>query len=132
MIQPHELRIGNWIEIRPGDRAPYFHQVTGHDIETIDEYPEGFEGGNYPIPLTPEILEAARFEMYPDWNDERKEGSTAFLELGYLFLASGMMSHSVTLCDNDRRSTGVHVVYLHQLQNLFHSLTGKELEINLK
>jgi hypothetical protein len=76
-----------------------------------------FEDGFSPIPLTPEILEKAGF----------KKQSSGYRRLNNIIL----------MYDNDDNCWLLkgHPFFkfqsLHQLQNLYHSLTGKELEINL-
>ncbi len=72
MIQPNELRIGNWIKPYLCDKPV---QVTAidYDIESFEGYfiryskgsitlvDEDEDGWCQSIPLTPEILEAAEF-----------------------------------------------------------------------
>src|SRR5688572_32124559 len=59
MVAANELRIGNWIFIDNGERPKYEYQITAHDIEEI----EGNGADCFPIPLTPEILEACGFTV---------------------------------------------------------------------
>jgi hypothetical protein len=118
MIKPNELRIGNWIEIRNEKMLPYYYPVSGHDISTIDDYGEGFEGGNYPIPLTPELLEKCGFKHHH---------SSAYYTLGKfeIYEENGAFYYDLF------RMRVVKIAYLHKLQNLYFELYDKELEIKL-
>lgn len=125
-MQANELRIGNWVNhlehgfIKVND-LPYMidadNSKEGYLINEmwIDEHK--------PIPLTPEILEKCGFE---------KEGITSMSLSGfpcYFKIDKGSLE-----------CYGIHWVgkiiqiecqYLHQLQNLYFSLTNQELQINL-
>lgn len=120
-MKANELRIGNWLRsagsTNPGSPPRYF-EVNADDIVTISE------GHSYaqPIPLTPEILEMAGFKKDT---------------FGYTF------NYKFSLYYNHKLNKGVYgpywkefaagedILYLHQLQNVFHALTATELDINL-
>ena len=127
-MKANELRIGNYFlvnwskEIRKADCL---------DIRDISE--QRITVGVSAIPLTTEVLKKCGFEYVTDWTvpDKRKHDCVTFLDLGYMYLASGMMGGGVTLFQNDRRSTGTNIEYLHQLQNLYFAISGQELEVNL-
>ena len=127
MIQPDELRIGNWVSCHVSADAPvrvlaislnkvYFdldNEII--DLDVIDMF------GNvnlcswevYPIPLTLEVLEKCGFEV-------SNIGNHIFYKNGVIiFFENGKWGIS---CDS-RCSLN----YLHQLQNLYFALTGKEL-----
>jgi hypothetical protein len=135
MITVNELRIGNWV----------IHDNSNLKIESIHEdgvnlfYSEGNPWGcpayvdfNYkfndltPIPLTEEILLKSEFRKSND--------KLLFLPLPLL----SMEVHAVLFrgewlieLHNDRKGIVTEVYKLHQLQNLVHSLTNKELNITL-
>lgn len=119
MIELRELRIGNYINITDINYNDVVTKIdaTGHEnsIETmlysyVDA--ESIQG----IPLTEEILLKCGF----------------YDKKGYYFLRGfeirfwdgvNVTYKGIELFEKDLR--------LHQLQNLYHSLTGKELEIEL-
>jgi hypothetical protein len=125
MIDIKDLRIGNFIKDKEGNQLCVYG-VAREDSHNIIWYDE--EGGFYlnddeaePIPLTPEILEGCGFErisnfFYDKWVDNLK------LRVS---LTKDLMTFSYD--DTDLPS----YKYLHQLQNIYHSLTGQELQINL-
>lgn len=124
MINPKELRIGNIINSAGlamvvlriyEDRILY----KEYEPRTILRHPSDI--GANPIPLTNEIFKQAGFELFPwgfvkndvlirvHWNGQA--APKYWLEVG-----------------NGLR---VDLLSVHQLQNLFHALTGEELEIKL-
>lgn len=127
MINPKELRIGNWVldtiyleedEIGKPLKIEYFHFTQPGDYFS-------------PIPLTPEILEKAGFRAV----DAEIEGFTRVH--GRPFYSIVSKSQIFTLTDEPY---GVwHYIdfpytrlqYLHQLQNLYFALTGEDLNIEL-
>jgi hypothetical protein len=128
-----ELRIGNWVV----DDEGYYCQVSRLTSKKFDDYEKQedvfmveFENNNTiyeseriePIPLTPEILEKAGFEVsskgffsHPKWYNLSLKHRTGSYDLRCNFM--------------ERVATNID--YVHQLQNLFQSLTGEELVINL-
>ena len=130
MIQVNELRIGNWV----WNGYSGYMVVTELKRESISLRHHQFEvDGKYsysdisPIPLTPEILIACGFKDtrtrrvgFPDDIIEFNNGDYEInVDDGYNFV----------LATNDYGSMSafVEVKYLHQLQNLYYSLTGQEL-----
>jgi hypothetical protein len=127
-----ELRVGNIVrhnvkddESETGFCEPNEAEINIHDMNyfLITDYEiKKIE----PVKLTDEWLERAGFEMLPEWTDKKKDGAIAYLDLGYLNISKNMLG-GITLCDNQGLSTGVHIEYVHQLQNLYFVLTGTEL-----
>ena len=134
-MEAEELRIGNCITSN-GEVIEF----SAHDLVDMNLfYPEPNKD-RQPIPLTEEWLLKLGFELnkhgnyvmdYNDgingdntivvtkkiYNSGEKVGKTAF----YGVLVQSFILDSVPLCT---------VEYVHQLQNLFYSLCGKELEIS--
>lgn len=134
MIKANDLRVGNWVEeeILGKVKIAEVHQQSVR-VETINMktdrsteiilYSLGVENIK-PIPLRPEILEKCGFKVYP--------ASPTLMQLeykndhwickrnnGFAYLAFDLESYvEVEL---------THLEDLHQLQNLYHSLTGEEL-----
>ncbi len=115
MIQANELRIGNYIynevqEINFKACSIVIHRLSHEDSE-----------GYKPIELTSNIISKTHF--YYDSDSESFQISDCTLKLydydddGFMCVIFGNESHFIQ--------------YLHQLQNLYFALTGKELEINL-
>jgi hypothetical protein len=108
-MDTNELRIGNWV-LYPHTQLEPFRI----------EYPRHIElaGIVQPIPLTPEILEAAGFEHNPkselwiNWVICFDKNLQCFISIG-------------------REEQDIEINYLHQLQNLYFSLTGTELKVSL-
>lgn len=140
MIKANELRKGVLII----DYNGIVREVYGEDIQQQCWYEEGQSGTTEaplnPIPLTPEWLERCRFEKerYADVKDtgewdvkEKWISQDKELELFYVVLAGKEMTG-----DNAsfaRKMKGFHryqpVKHVHQLQNLYFTLTGEELNL---
>lgn len=156
MIQPNELRVGNWLYNKQLG-TPF--QISGvHNIITKDDY--GKTDGLWlfgdtpdkdcePISLTEDILSKCGFVK-----SKYKDEEVFILELQPfpLFLVKESSSwvlkrevvQNIYLSRNDsgekdydgcfRILSDLHqkrIEYLHQLQNLYFALTGKELEIHM-
>lgn len=129
MIAANELRIGNWVNIKVEGKNGTFD--GNYQIEEIRKDVILFNNGIhaayrmlYPIPLTGERLLKCGFE------DRILDIGISDLWLGYnsifevnIFI-DDIAKGYVELSNNPRIS-------LHQLQNLFFELTGKELEVKL-
>lgn len=129
MIDVKELRIGNWV-IHSSFAKPV--QIEGVDtngslIMLPNEHGEGevwnyLEGAN-PIAITPEILEACGFETdkLSYWHEFTIDGAVFWITIGH-FKDGFRMLPTGSLQVPCRKING-----LHDLQNLVHSQTGKEL-----
>lgn len=116
MIQTNELRIGNWVDWN-GEKGI---------INQILEYEVVFKCGEdtlisdlKPIELTEEILLKCGFV---------RDGNTGYYtceKVGFTINLSGTIGYRACIWSNK------HINHLHQLQNLYFALTGKELEIEL-
>lgn len=109
MIKASELRIGNRVL---GNNSGEIFCLTAEMILHISKGRAEVE----PIPLTPEILLACGFE---------KDGMDYSRTAGELKLTGFFFEdYFVTMLMGQRL---VDLKYLHQLQNLYHSLTEDEL-----
>lgn len=122
MISANELRIGNYY-----DHNGEIRQVTPN---TILEVWEAEHIWCEPIPITEEILFKCGFEnigsSYNTWGLKSNEFS------GYLFTIELDKPFYFKVCDLLLNHWSERPIqYLHQLQNLYFSLTGEELTINL-
>jgi hypothetical protein len=109
MINPNELRIGSYVK-----KGEAIYKIEwGSQIDNSDYF--------YPIPLTPEILDAAGFENHEDHKD-------------WYFTQNGVkiarLASSEYACSNMMDIKVQSFNYVHQLQNLYYALTGSELTLN--
>jgi len=127
MIRVSQLRIGNWVNrgesTEESNYQRVYNLVGGSRSErSINEYPEDdYEA----IRLTPAILTKCGFEE---------------IAKNFYFPLGACIGKLVADSDNDilcvEYVTGDYalanpVYYVHQLQNLYFSLTGKEFKLDL-
>ena len=111
MIKSNELRIGNLV----------YQDYDKDKTARISGIHEG-EMACEPIDLSPEILEKAGFEKWEGgWNNKH-------LKFRYFPFIDGDQ-HILYL--GDEIDFVVSVKYVHQLQNLYFTLAGEELAIEL-
>jgi hypothetical protein len=131
MINEKEIRVGNIylskrnkdVLVRGVDTINKLVVIEEPDLDAGKEQPYIFEDLN-PIPITKEALDMLGFikdanaenEAYQKKIDCEKE--CAFIE----FMAEGCF-----LKDRDRNKIGKQIEFIHQLQNVYYSLTGTEL-----
>lgn len=139
MIKASELRIGNYfhpmsknVEVQIPASA-VIHQVGSvdkfgnisvieHDAKTITLTTKEIS----PIPLTPELLKKIGFDT--------SENGTLYIQVGnttYLEYQDGHWSVTPETWRGTLIDFWGEVKYLHQLQNLYYSLSGEELKIAL-
>lgn len=126
MIEPQELRIGNYV-LPERCKLPYLTVgiFRGVHLQT----PNGKVAGEYdfkqvnPIPLTPELLDRLGFEKY-DVNGYKMQ-----ITNGRMLI---VVNNHVHMRDIIEKTTSVELTtckYIHQIQNLYFALTGQELEL---
>lgn len=123
-MQANELRIGNYV------KSLSVTQVRELTESTINGYSIG---GFYPIPLTEELLLKCGFEKADDmaYHPDMKIRS---LYINTLILRKNTCSNLFEFHfqhKNPAMFENTEIKYLHQLQNLYFALTGKELEVKL-
>ena len=124
MLSANELRIGNYLQGYPLDipKIGLYHdgvtKITSYGIMMI-------ESGNItsflPIPLTPEILEKCGFEWsiyHQAWHKQGFVFDLSERSVGGFWIHKSRI-HSEIICPE--------IKHIHQLQNLYFSLTGEEL-----
>lgn len=119
MIDARELRIGNWVKYTTGEEGQVISITEYGAAITLDREYMGADEYD-PIHLNPEILEKCGFKYadapvhaYADSKHmcyEHKNGGVVF----------------IPFCTSDA-DCHIHIQYLHQLQNLYYSLTNTEL-----
>ncbi|VXC99401.1 hypothetical protein [Sphingobacterium multivorum] len=122
MIQSNELRIGNYVASDHfKDRDVIVKVRLIGQEQAIVEHPNGltepmlYQGEMRAIKLTEEILLKCGFDI----------------ESVPYHCINGNVVLYYSQGDFLYKYTGTEIKYLHQLQNLFYALTGKELEVNL-
>lgn len=131
-MKPQELRVGNIVEINHFEYGDMFASIISLNdvgdlcLHLLDERlrKEEYEctiNEIVPIPITEELLLKNGFEQC-DYIFK-----TLFIEM--YETANGWHLH----IDNERFETAIAlpIKYLHQLQNAYYLITGKELEIKL-
>lgn len=126
MIDFKELRWGNIIS---SPLKPEGWPIYSTDFEFIMDHPENYD----PIPLSPEWLERFGFKKESGQdNFSYPEGDGSVYYLNYNDKHSEV--HAVSVChpmiDDSHTAFAWHVKYVHQLQNIFYCILGKELELN--
>lgn len=110
-MKANELRIGNYVYL--SDKNKVWQILDGHEIDECDNNPF-----SEPIHLTEEWLVNFGFEKHGiEW-----WGKGFCLEVykDKLYYSGGEGLHIV-----------IDLKYVHQIQNLYFALTGKELEISI-
>ena len=119
MVELNDLRIGNLVQSPKGAR--YDGKILAWSLNLfywISECVDSIEDFK-PIPLTEEILLDCGFSYYEETVYHR-----------YIASLNGFSTIEVDLSDSSLflDLMQVRCEHVHQLQNLFHSLTGEELE----
>jgi hypothetical protein len=132
MIAANELRIGNWVDAEIGTlKKPNRANIVINGVYTstpppsvqsyIISYGRSIDLNNLlPIPLTPEILEKCGFVKQMMW-------TYAIDIVGNIKLVYYLGEKGWSI-GNKNYSDFSNLNYLHQLQNLYFSLTGTELK----
>lgn len=120
-MDARELRIGNWVLEKQNKLLGEIFNITrttcrifvDNELEDLKPSLEDIE----PIPLTEEWLEMFGFKM--DWHISHKDEYFCMFQEGdkYYYTA------------DEHHWTSEPFKHVHQLQNLFYALTGKELEL---
>lgn len=123
-MKNNELRIGNWVFWdEPNTGEIEISRIDSQDFKLIEIHESDYN----PIPITPEILEKAGFDIY-DKNGIKyillEKSLLSFIVIsGYLILSYWDGKKFVDM--------QTRVQFVHQLQNLYFALTGEELPIEL-
>ncbi|WP_101690726.1 hypothetical protein [Dysgonomonas massiliensis] len=126
MIQPNEIRIGNWV--MHNGKAYQTTSIYVYNPINADRYvlvrlntEQGVNTNDlYPIPLTEDRMIKLGAEKYTPDNTYKLDGIIIDLKLGIAMLD----------CENCTPLLGI-CKYLHQLQNIYFIRKNKELEIEL-
>lgn len=130
MLHTTDLMLGNWVEYATGlrnDKRSIPMRVTGIFSDTVYLNFEGNEGDVFEeeeenllgIPITKKLLEDLGFKFLKISSCGGVAGTDNFQMYTNLPITSFYIS-------KDRK-----IEYLHQLQNAYFMLTGKQLEVRL-
>ena len=124
-LKPSELRIGNWVMYDPNEliEDPFAEPIPQYPfrIESGERIDLSVYGGYHPIPITDEILKAVGAV------DRRKNRWK--IESFELEEREGLYYPTINIFEY---TVSEGMKYLHQLQNMYYCLEGKELEVNLQ
>ena len=131
-ITPNDLRLGNWLYYT--EKTKFSMQVCalGKDwvelnIEDNDGDPFDINGDDiFPIPFSVELLSELSKNIICD-GYFMYIGPNSDLEVS-IEIKDGVIS-LIPSVNADEYAIGKHIKYVHELQNLYHALIGKELEI---
>lgn len=125
MIQPNELRLGNWVYDAMNDLAV---KVIGIEYEHEHCLWEQLDGKYLspcdllnPIPLTEELIEKQGWEKFDSYYNNGEIKICKNEDWWHLYISDVI----------HRNIIAVDVKYLHELQNAYFVVTKKELEIKL-
>lgn len=125
MLNPNELRIGNWVNDIGGNPAQIIRLAEGKKpLETA-------------IRITDEILEQCGFVNEGKiWNDYElwsfKKQHHQDFDIQYSHSINGNQKGYRLITEYGRHVNEEGILYLHELQNLYFALTQQELEVKLK
>ena len=140
MIDPKELRIGNYIDCANQNRI--IEQIGGRLIALLPNSESiicvSQDTALNPIPLTNEILLKTGFQ-YNETDEEYTIGSIGFeaseedVDRHFSLADGGKIFElwSENKKDFECYFSNIPIKSVHQLQNLYFALTGEELEIKL-
>lgn len=134
MIQVNELRIGNWVKI--GSLELIVENINDEGINgtwDADWCEHGYEDID-PIPLTPAVLEKAGALPMSQRFDGLTYAITVNNNVAIVYSMNGMIALATIVSEEAQHTQKTivyyeHIKHLHQLQNLYHALTGTELII---
>jgi hypothetical protein len=126
MIDPREIRAGNWV-IKITGKDINSHPFFEYKAIASNEYYYTFAKVCFPIKITPAILGECGFKHeFGDWYINRiAEG----IDDGLPFLR---YRHDDSCWYLGKTKLLSQPVYLHQLQNLFYALSNEELNVHLR
>ena len=134
MIKANDFRVGNYIMYNESTTWLKVEYIAKTAIGAIDINNISFyhfkENEIIPIPLTPEILEKVGFKL--SMGSLTYYLNVFYKEKLYCCLQYLTITSQFELCKDGFSLLSMPILFLHQLQNLIHSLKGEELQINLK
>ncbi len=119
-IKAGELRVGNWVKTMDG-----INQIDGiGEYVLIDKYAESFDSLSG-VELSEQVLLKCGFEKTKSGYYNNGKGNNLFVDFENKYLRMGVGTSGL---DCMFYIVSVNIKHLHQLQNLYFALTGKEIE----
>lgn len=115
-MEATELRIGNYLQYKSGE----VFQIHSQDFSSLESIPEYLHPN--PIPLTEEWLLKFGFKKLSAISFEKYINANKSFTIVY-----SMNAKRWSFPYHHKINTLVSFEYVHQLQNLYFALTGKEL-----
>ena len=134
-MEPTELRIGNFIQYNSPDHSICFDLVVGinysddfhvHMVELHGRTPININGIS-PIPITPEWLERLGFEKRI--SPKGHENWVMYSQHHFAFVLREITPFIGFTYHSYGTDHSLQIDHVHQLQNLYHALTGQELTV---
>jgi len=124
-MEANAMRLGNYFNWRAGDSPDegYTERWESSDYEELEKFPERFRS----ITISEEWLSKFGFEK-PVLSYNLNISKNTFLQLAYCNDKGKGEYYAMITQDEDIISMPKRVFYVHELQNLYHALTGLELE----
>jgi hypothetical protein len=134
IFKPSELRVGNVLEYETleGEWIPTV--IDWQDLRWLTENPEDFSANHRPIGITSEsVLRIDSFEHRPLFSFFELNNFDFDLDL-HVCLETGKPKVELSIETEHEYNTMPlpHITYIHQLQNLFYSLKGEELQYKIE
>ena len=131
MILCNELRLGNYFLLDGQPHRVSMLNGTRHGDTTVGYEDEGDQHQHtctpaqlQPVPLNEELLKQAGFRYHPYFQFWQK------IDMGPEGRSEMDIDRDYNVIDFMRRPIVKGISSLHQLQNIFYSLKGKELEVD--
>ena len=122
-LQAKDLRIGNVLHYTTAENDVLETTIDWQDLKWISEDPKGFNLAHDPIPLSEDRLLELGFEI-------EIYGNIKYAYFGNNPITQDSMIKLVNTGDCwFCRNAHFKIEFVHQLQNLYHSLKGEELTI---
>ena len=125
-ITPSDLKIGNWLNYST-EEGILPTKIDWQDLAHLSEKPKDFNKYYSGIEITPEILVKCGFVKD---EDEDKYILTFIKGVEYIYKMENKCFYEYRFAFGEDFNLR-EIEYLHELQNLFYCLTGKELKIEL-
>jgi len=130
-LQANELRISNWINTDFG--YAQIDSICEVSVSTKNKLGSWLLKEIEPIELTPEILEACGFEKSDNkaWYASLDKEFDLYEVNGFEFINADDGKFYLWISTNDPYNNffWTEIKYMHQLQNLYFDLIGKELPV---
>ncbi len=130
MMDPKEVRICNLVNYNDGEYGfdDYVVIIEPHEIHTYRTIAERIKNAEFhPIPITPEWLERLGFEKRI--SPKGHENWVMYSQHHFAFVLREITPFIGFTYHSYGTDHSLQIDHIHQLQNLYHALTGQELTV---